>query len=137
MSIPAGFADGTPGTRAVSPNGSGGLDATFKTTDEIRVYNVTKDADAQDNGYNAKLLHPDVDGATAKLEGELTFYGYPNYVTVEVGDVLLLMEAGGSLFQFPAPAAGPVLKLCAAEGDAVEAGQVLVILKEKEGSANA
>lgn len=90
VSIPAGFADGTPGTRAVSPNGSGGLDATFKTTDEIRVYNVTKDADAQDNGYNAKLLHPDVDGATAKLEGELTFYGYPNYVTVEVGDVLLL-----------------------------------------------
>lgn len=98
VSIPAGFADGTPGTRAVSPNGSGGLDATFKTTDEILVNNVTKNAVAQDNGYNAKLLHPDVDGATAKLEGELTFYGYPNYVTVEVGDVLLLTNnAKGSI----------------------------------------
>ena len=40
-------------------------------------------------------------------------------------------------FQFPAPVAGTVAKLCAAEGDSVEAGQVLVILKEKEGSADA
>lgn len=56
---------------------------------------------------------------------------------VRAGDVLLLMEAGGSVFQFPAPAAGTVARLCAAEGDSVEAGQVLVILKEKEGSADA
>ena len=56
---------------------------------------------------------------------------------VRIGDVLLLMEAGGSLFQFPAPAEGTVLRLCAAEGASVEAGQVLVILKEKEGSADA
>ena len=54
-----------------------------------------------------------------------------------VGDVLLLMEAGGSVFQFPAPTEGRVKKLCAAEGDAVEAGQVLVILEEKEGEADA
>ena len=51
--------------------------------------------------------------------------------------MLLLMEAGGSLFQFPAPAEGTVMKLCAAEGESVEAGQVLVILKEKEGEAHA
>ena len=56
---------------------------------------------------------------------------------VRAGDVLLLMEAGGSVFQFPAPAAGTVAKLCAAEGESVEAGQVLVILKEKEGEAHA
>lgn len=56
---------------------------------------------------------------------------------VRADDVLLLMEAGGSVFQFPAPAAGTVDRLCVKEGDAVEAGQVLVILKEKEGEANA
>ena len=92
VSIPAGFAEGTPGTRAVSPNGSGGLDATFTTTDDISVYNVTKGALAQDKEYNLKLLHPDADGATAKLVGELTFYDRPNYVTVDVGDVLLLFN---------------------------------------------
>lgn len=56
---------------------------------------------------------------------------------VRPDDVLLLMESGGSVFQFPAPAAGTVDKLCVKEGDAVEAGQVLVILKETEGEADA
>lgn len=55
---------------------------------------------------------------------------------VRAGDVLLLMESGGSVFQFPAPADGTVEKLCVAEGDSVEASQVLVILKDKEGEAN-
>ena len=55
---------------------------------------------------------------------------------VREGDVLLLMEADGSVFQFPAPAEGTVARVCAAEGDAVSAGQVLVILREKEGEGD-
>jgi biotin carboxyl carrier protein len=56
---------------------------------------------------------------------------------VREGDVLLLMEAGGAVFQFPAPAAGTVKRLCVSPGDSVEAGQVLVILKDKEDGDNA
>ncbi len=76
-------------------------------------------------------------GIASPCAGKVQALNAGEGAAVRVGDVLLLMEAGGSLFQFPAPAAGTVLKLCAAEGDAVEAGQVLVILKEKEGSADA
>lgn len=56
---------------------------------------------------------------------------------VRPGDVLLLMEAGGSVFQFPAPVGGKVKRICAAEGDPAEAGQVLVILEETEAEAHA
>ena len=51
---------------------------------------------------------------------------------VREGDVLLLLESGGSIFEFPVPDAGTVSRLCVKEGDAVQAGQVLAILKEKE-----
>lgn len=89
VSIPAGFDDAAQ-TRAVSIDGTGAMIATFTTTDNIRVYNKTKDVSACDNNYNAKLLHPDADGATAKLTGDLTFYGFSHYYTVAVNDVLLL-----------------------------------------------
>ena len=89
LSIPASRVDYAL-TRAVSLNAADGLDATFRTTDDILVFNKTKNVYAQDKSYNYKLLHPDADGATAKLTGELTFYGYPRYKTVDVGDVLQL-----------------------------------------------
>jgi hypothetical protein len=104
VSIPADFGDGAQ-TRAVSYNDvTGGLDATFKTTDDIFVYNKTKDVDAQDNNYNPKFLHPDANGATAKLTGQLTFYGYPEYVTVDKGDVLLLTNNAGGYVNYNADA---------------------------------
>ena len=89
VSIPAGFDDAAQ-TRAVSIDGTGAMIATFTTTDDIRVDNKTKNVTAQDNNNNAKLLHPNANGATAKLTGELTFYYYPEYKTVNVGDVLVL-----------------------------------------------
>ena len=76
-------------------------------------------------------------GIASPCAGKVQTLNAADGAAVRAGDVLLLMEAGGSLFQFPAPAAGTVARLCAAEGDAVEAGQVLVILKEKEGEADA
>ncbi|MCR5366873.1 MAG: hypothetical protein K6E67_12145 [Prevotella sp.] len=91
VSISAGFDDGAQ-TRAVSIDGTGKMIATFKTTDDIHVYNKTKKISARDNNYNAKLLHPNADGATAKLVGNLTFYGYPNYQTVDENDVLVLIN---------------------------------------------
>ena len=76
-------------------------------------------------------------GVASPCAGKVQALNASEGAAVRVGDVLLLMEAGGSLFQFPAPAEGTVARLCAAEGDSVEAGQVLVILKEMEGSADA
>ena len=76
-------------------------------------------------------------GVASPCAGKVQTLNASEGAAVRVGDVLLLMEAGGSLFQFPAPAEGTVMKLCAAEGESVEAGQVLVILKEKEGEAHA
>ncbi len=76
-------------------------------------------------------------GVASPCAGKVQTLNASEGAAVRMGDVLLLMEAGSSLFQFPAPVAGTVTKLCAAEGDSVEAGQVLVILKEKEGSADA
>ena len=76
-------------------------------------------------------------GVASPCAGKVRTLNAAEGAAVRLGDVLLLMEAGGSVFQFPAPAEGRVKKLCAAEGDAVEAGQVLVILEEKEGEADA
>ncbi len=76
-------------------------------------------------------------GIASPCAGKVQALNAAEGAAVRLGDVLLLMEAGGSVFQFPAPAEGRVKKLCAAEGDAVEAGQVLVILEEKEGEADA
>lgn len=76
-------------------------------------------------------------GVASPCAGKVQTLNASEGAAVRVGDVLLLMEAGGSLFQFPAPAEGTVMKLCAAEGESVEAGQVLVILKEKEGEPHA
>ena len=76
-------------------------------------------------------------GVSSPCAGKVQTLNAAVGAVVREGDVLLLMEAGGSVFQYPAPAEGRVKKLCAAEGDAVEAGQVLVILEEKEGEADA
>ena len=80
---------------------------------------------------------PDGQCGASPCAGKVQTLNASEGAAVRVGDVLLLMEAGGSLFQFPAPAEGTVMKLCAAEGESVEAGLVLVILKEKEGEAHA
>ena len=96
VSIPAGFDDGAQ-TRAVSIDGTGAMVATFRTTEGIYVYYKTEDGTAQDANYNAILLHPDADGATAKLTGNLTFYGLSHYFTVDENDVLLLTINAGDI----------------------------------------
>ena len=76
-------------------------------------------------------------GVSTPCAGSVKALNASQGAVVREGDVLLLMEANGSVFQFPAPAAGTVQRLCVSEGDSVEAGQVLVILKDKEDSDNA
>ena len=102
VSIPAGFDDAAQ-TRAVSIDGTGAMIATFTTTDNIRVYNKTKNVTAQDNNNNAKLLHPNADGAKAKLTGNLTFYGFSHYYTVDENDVLVLTNNASGNVNYSVP----------------------------------
>ena len=102
VSIPAGFDDAAQ-TRAVSIDGTGAMIATFTTTDNIRVYNKTKNVTAQDNNNNAKLLHPNADGAKAKLTGNLTFYGFSHYYTVDENDVLVLTNNASGDVNYSVP----------------------------------
>ncbi len=76
-------------------------------------------------------------GVSTPCAGTVKTLNASEGAVVREGDVLLLMEAGGAVFQFPAPAAGTVKRLCVSPGDSVEAGQVLVILKDKEDGDNA
>ena len=76
-------------------------------------------------------------GVSTPCAGTVRTLNAAEGAVVREGDVLLLMEAEGSLFQFPAPAAGTVKSLCVSEGDAVVPGQVLVILKDKEDGKDA
>lgn len=75
VSIPATIGD-TDGTRAVSLNDeTGGLDATFQTTDGIFVYDKTTDCYSTDNvDCTFMLLHPDKNGSKANLTGTARFY---------------------------------------------------------------
>ena len=88
-------------TRAIAYNSeTGGYDGTFETTDNIYVYNVTKDAygskKTEQGWWNDTFLHPDANGKTANLVGELAFgkYDYASgshaEITPEVGDELYL-----------------------------------------------
>lgn len=80
---------------------SGGLASTFRTTDDIRVYNITKDLSACDGDYKDLFLHADANAKTANLVGELTFYGYPQYNVVDVNDALMLMyNTRKSVFEY-------------------------------------
>lgn len=68
------FIDATPTTRAVSYNSTtGALESRFLTTDDISVYNSTKDAIGGPNNYQYTPLHPDAEGKTANITGSLTF----------------------------------------------------------------
>ena len=89
-------------TRAIAYNSqTGGYDATFETTDYVFVFNVTKNADGRKKSKNGDWwtsanLHPDANGKTANLVGELAFAVYNEQtgtysaVTPEVGDELML-----------------------------------------------
>ena len=91
--IPASM-DNQAGTKAVAINGAGGLDATFRTTDNIWVYNITQSAGSQDELAANYLLHPDADATTANLTGELKFSKWnPSYeaVTPALNDQLMLL----------------------------------------------
>lgn len=91
--IPASMGDNAA-TKAVSINGTGGLDATFRTTDNIWVYNITQSAGSQDKLAANYLLHPDADATTANLTGELKFSKWnPSYeaVTPALNDQLMLL----------------------------------------------
>ena len=82
---------GSGDTRAVAYNSeTGGYDATFETSDGIFVYNITKNA----NGQNE--LTPDANGKNVNLVGELSFWAWDpeSQATVEItpgeGDELML-----------------------------------------------
>ena len=93
-------------TRAIAYDETQGkFVATFETTDNIFVYDVTKNADGMkkldrkpDQEYDeweATYLHPNANAKDVTLEGELTFYsrGQDNeyyVVTPEKGDELVL-----------------------------------------------
>ena len=101
VNIPATMGENGGQTRAVSYNSeTGGLDATFRTTDNIRVCNKTKGLDAQDGDENYLLLHPDANGTTANLTGKLTFYDYTGYSHVDVNDVLVLAYNTDDYFMY-------------------------------------
>lgn len=101
VSIPATISD-TDDTRAVSLNGeTGGMDATFQTTDGIFVYNVSYECFAMSSPNQYALLHPDQDGATANLNGTLTFMKNNGFVPLVNSDILRLIygityTSGGS-----------------------------------------
>jgi len=94
-------------TRAIAYDETQGkFVATFETTDNIFVYDVTKNADGMkkldrkpDQEYDeweATYLHPNANAKDVTLEGELTFYsrGQDNeyyVVTPEKGDELVLI----------------------------------------------
>ena len=100
ISIPANIGGGD--TRAIAYNSqTGGYDATFETTDNIYVYDLTKDAGGvkkNEYGYwNPTFLYPDANGKKANLVGELAFatwnqqsWSYVEEITPEVGDELML-----------------------------------------------
>ena len=90
--IPATFGDDAQ-TRAITYNDeTGALDATFNTSDDVFVYNKTKDVNAYDGvSEDYTLLHPDAAGVTANLTGDLKFYLGSIDKGVSVGDRLLLM----------------------------------------------
>ena len=82
---------GSGDTRAVAYNSeTGGYDATFETSDGIFVYNITKNA----NGQNE--LTPDANGKKVNLVGELSFWAWDSEsqasveIVPEVGDELIL-----------------------------------------------
>lgn len=89
VTIPANIGGGD--TRAVAYNSeTGGYDGFFETTDNIFVYNITKNANGQ------KDLTPDANGKKVNLVGELSFWAWDSEsqasveIVPEVGDELIL-----------------------------------------------
>jgi len=94
-------------TRAIAYDETQGkFVATFETTDNIFVYDVTKKADGmkkldrkpdqEDDEWEATYLHPNANAKDVTLEGELTFYSRGQddeyyVVTPEKGDELVLI----------------------------------------------
>lgn len=89
VSIPATFgSDAT--TRAVDFGTDGSTStSTFKTTDNIYVYDVTQDLWALNSSNAYVPLKPEADAKTTQLTGTLTFYNPVNQEPA-VGDVLRL-----------------------------------------------
>ena len=73
-------------TRAIAYNSeTGGYDATFETTDNIRVFDVDKVA------MSTTDIHPEADGKTANLVGQLAFENEGQSITPNEDDNLLLL----------------------------------------------
>ena len=82
--IPANIGGGV--TRAIAYNSeTGGYDATFETTDNIRVFDVDKVA------MSTTDIHPEADGKTANLVGQLAFENEGQSITPTEGDKLMLL----------------------------------------------
>ena len=73
-------------TRAIAYNSeTGGYDATFETTDNIRVFDVDKVA------MSTTDIHPEADGKSANLVGQLAFEKEDQSITPTEGDKLILL----------------------------------------------
>ena len=108
VTIPANIGGGD--TRAVAYNSeTGGYDGFFETTDNIFVYNITKNADSRKKSeegdwWYTTFLYPDGNGKTANLYGELSFCAWDEeaQATVEIapeeGDELLLYYKNSSRY---------------------------------------
>ena len=82
--IPANIGGGV--TRAIAYNSeTGEYDATFETTDNIRVFDVDKVA------MSTTDIHPEADGKSANLVGQLAFEKEGQVITPNEGDKLMLL----------------------------------------------
>ena len=73
-------------TRAIAYNSeTGGYDATFETTDNIRVFDVDKVA------MSTTDIHPEADGKSANLVGQLAFENEGQSITPNKDDNLMLL----------------------------------------------
>ena len=89
VSIPASMGGAPLQTKGVTFGSDGqSISSTFDTTDNIYVYNVTQSAFACGSTGDPLPLHPDRDGKSSYLTGDLSFYKYENsaWAPVTVGE---------------------------------------------------
>jgi len=72
-------------------------------------------------------------GVLSPAEGTVSARNAAEGAAVREGDVLLLLNVGGSEYEIPAPADGIVSKIPVQPGDAVAVNALLAVLQEKEG----
>ena len=95
-------------------------------------------APAPDAGPASAPVLPDMPPEAAAIlspeTGKVTLLNAWKGANVKAGDLLLLLEVGGTAYEVTAPCEGTVLSLCVKEGETVQPDAALVIFREKEGN---